>query len=100
MGFWSVLYASLGTGSRSLLARGVSPDVLMAELLDRASAYTSEVLVAGGLVLAASTSVIGLRWAGERLRTAQTAAAAGTRADAPPACDEVEQQQQLNAVQD
>ncbi|GAB4820468.1 hypothetical protein N2152v2_007514 [Parachlorella kessleri] len=47
MSCWSLVYASLGGASRSLLSKGVSADVLLADLLQKAGEYTSEVATAG-----------------------------------------------------
>lgn len=70
MAFWSLFYASLGGASRSLLRSGVDPDVLLADLLDRASNYTRELAVAGVLLgaaalVAAGTSLVRRQLAGE-----------------------------------
>ena len=68
MAFWSLFYASLGGASRSLLRSGVDPDVLLADLLERAGEYTRE-LAAGGILLAglalaaAATSLVRRRLA-------------------------------------
>lgn len=43
MAFWSVFYASLGGASRSLLRRGVAPDVLIADLLAKVGAASAAV---------------------------------------------------------
>ncbi|KAL6779163.1 hypothetical protein ACKKBF_B18525 [Auxenochlorella protothecoides x Auxenochlorella symbiontica] len=51
--FWAFFYASLGGASRSLLRRGVSPDVLFADLLERAAGFSGDAgRVALGLGLA------------------------------------------------
>lgn len=70
MAFWSLFYASLGGASRSLLRSGVDPDVLLADLLDRASNYTRELAVAGALLgaaalVAAGTSLMRRQLAGD-----------------------------------
>lgn len=69
MAFWSLFYASLGGASRSLLRSGTDPDVLLADLLDRASNYTRELAVAGALLgaaalVAAGTSLVRRQLAG------------------------------------
>eukprot|EP00887_Chlorella_sp_A99_P001533 scaffold8.g1533.t1 len=57
MAIWSALYASVGGASRHLLLQGVSPDMLMAGMVARASEYTGEVALAGGLVLAGALAL-------------------------------------------
>lgn len=60
MAFWSLFYASLGGASRSLLLRGVDPELLVADMMDKAGQYTRElgaaavVLAAGALLYAGS----------------------------------------------
>ncbi len=53
MTVWSIAYASLGGASRSLLLRGVNPDVLLADLLDKAgelSETAATTALAAGIV--------------------------------------------------
>ncbi|EFN58700.1 hypothetical protein CHLNCDRAFT_56835 [Chlorella variabilis] len=59
MAFWAVFYASLGGASRSMLLRGVDPDVLLADLLDKAGAYTRELAVGGALLGTAALVYLG-----------------------------------------
>lgn len=70
MAFWSAVYSSLGGASRSLLRRGVDPDVLLNDLIQRAGNITETAAViaavAGGAV-AASYAALALR---KRLGTA------------------------------
>lgn len=49
MSFWSVVYASLGGASRSVLRAGVDPDQLLAELLETTGIVTSKAGVAAFL---------------------------------------------------
>jgi uncharacterized membrane protein YdjX (TVP38/TMEM64 family) len=61
MSFWSALYASLGGASRALLRRGADPDVLLADLLNKAGNLTGQAgvaaAVAGGVGMLAYTAV-------------------------------------------
>lgn len=56
--FWAFFYASLGGASRSLWSRGVAPDVLLADLLDKAAVLSGDagraaltLALLGGVVL-------------------------------------------------
>ena len=75
MGFWALLYASLGGASRSLLARGANPDALLSDLLERAKDYTSEVALAGAAVVMAAIAVYAIAAVRAQLRLAAGAAA-------------------------
>ncbi|KAF6261198.1 snare associated Golgi protein-domain-containing protein [Scenedesmus sp. NREL 46B-D3] len=50
MSVWSILYASLGGASRSLLDGGADLDVLLEDLTDKAGQYSSDVAVCGLLL--------------------------------------------------
>jgi hypothetical protein len=67
MAVWSVFYASLGGASRSLLVRGVEPQLLVADLLERAGEYTQEAALGGSLLAAALALAAATRVARERL---------------------------------
>ncbi|KAL4458083.1 hypothetical protein ABPG75_012948 [Micractinium tetrahymenae] len=63
MAFWSLFYASLGGASRSLLLRGVDPELLVADMMDKAGQYTRElgaaaVVLAAGALLYAGTGLV------------------------------------------
>jgi uncharacterized membrane protein YdjX (TVP38/TMEM64 family) len=55
MAVWSVVYASLGGASRALLQKGVDPDVLLNDLIERAGNVTegAGIIVAVGLGMVA-----------------------------------------------
>jgi hypothetical protein len=78
MAFWAVFYASLGGASRSLLLRGVDSDVLLADLLTKAGAYTQELAI-GGAVLGGGV----LLYLGAGVVREQLAGADGPDAGAP-----------------
>ncbi|KAK9825428.1 hypothetical protein WJX81_005382 [Elliptochloris bilobata] len=79
MAVWSTVYASLGGASRALLHSGVEPDVLLADMADKAGAYTEDAAVAGLAVGAA----VALAWATGLLRSGE----APPHAEAPPPAD-------------
>ena len=92
MAFWSVFYASLGGASRSLLRSGVDPDVLLADLLDRASNYTRELAIAGALLgaaalVAAGTSLVRRQLGGDASGEQEggEAGSSGAQSVLPPA---------------
>ncbi|KAF8058068.1 TVP38/TMEM64 family protein [Scenedesmus sp. PABB004] len=59
MSVWSLLYASLGSASRSLLDSGVALDVLMEDLAAKAGQYSEDVAVAGlGLGVVAGVTYV------------------------------------------
>lgn len=69
MAFWSLFYASLGGASRSLLLRGVDPELLVADMMDKAGQYTRElgaaaVVLAAGALLYAGTGLVRRRFGG------------------------------------
>lgn len=59
MSFWSVLYASVGGASRSLLSKGVDADALLAEMLEATSSIVSK---AGVAVVLGAIIVAGIFW--------------------------------------
>ncbi len=77
MAFWSLFYASLGGASRSLLLRGVDPELLVADMMDKAGQYTRELGVAA-VVLAAAA----LLYAGSGMVRRRLGGAGGDARDA------------------
>ena len=88
--FWAFFYASLGGASRSLWARGVALDVLLADLVDRAAALSGDAgratltlgLLGGGVLLVSSVR------RGRRLRRAQAGALEAPEEDLAPLSQE------------
>ena len=79
MSVWSVLYASLGGASRSLLEGGADLELLLADLGDKASRYSQDIAVAGAA--AAGVGLAAWLLAGARQ---QAAGGALGGAEAPP----------------
>ena len=54
LSFWCILFATLGGASREVLQSGLSPNVILEELMGKASGYTEDIAaVAAGLGIAA-----------------------------------------------
>lgn len=75
VGFWAVVYASLGGASRSMLNHK-DPDALLADLLSRAGEYTWELTIAGALVACLVAAYFGAGVVRRQLAGADAAAAA------------------------
>ncbi|WIA33435.1 hypothetical protein OEZ86_006567 [Tetradesmus obliquus] len=75
MTVWSILYASLGGASRSLLEGGADLEVLLEDLADKAGQYSSDVAVCGLLL---GVMAGGYWLVGQRLRSADVAEASSS----------------------
>ena len=76
VGFWAVVYASLGGASRSMLNHR-DPDALLADLMSKAGSYTRELTIAGALVACLAAAYFGVGVVRRQLAGADASAASG-----------------------
>jgi hypothetical protein len=76
VGFWAVVYASLGGASRSMLNHR-DPDALLADLLSKAGSYTRELTIAGALVACLAAAYFGVGVVRRQLAGADASSSSG-----------------------